>query len=383
MPQVLSYAPKHTGGGITTKDTRHVLVYFISGNPGLIHYYEPFLSTLHSLLEETPSPHRTKPVSFHVYGRDLAGFDDADQEPFGPENPPHDVESQIRYALEGIDTLEVQTDGPRKGSRFDRIIVIGHSVGAYITLEAFHRRLKATAAASATPRSASLASQTKISGDAAETSDAPDSEKKVEPVAAAAIAEEAAETLPVPTAGILLFPTVSHIAESPSGRRLSLLRSAPLLGRHAHRVAKAAADAAPDWALRWALRRVLGFSEHAAAATTRFLRSRDGIFQALHLGVDEMRVIGEEEWGEELWEVAEETEDMAAAVGSARSTEDEASKFVFYFGRGDHWVSDEHRERFIERRNEHAAREGPRHKRGRTRVLIDEENIPHAFCIRE
>ena len=83
----------------------------------------------------------------------------------------------------------------------------------------------------------------------------------------AAIAEEVAETFPVPTAGILLFPTVLHIAESPSGRGLSLLRSAPLLDRHAHCIAKAAADAAPDWALGWALRRVLGFSEHAFSGT--------------------------------------------------------------------------------------------------------------------
>jgi hypothetical protein len=52
------------------------------------------------------------------------------------------------------------------------------------------------------------------------------------------------------------------------------------------------------------------------------------------------------------------------------------TKFFFYFAERDHWVADECRDEFIERRR----RDGPK---GGTRVVVDEAGIPHAFCIRK
>jgi hypothetical protein len=52
------------------------------------------------------------------------------------------------------------------------------------------------------------------------------------------------------------------------------------------------------------------------------------------------------------------------------------TKFFFYFAEKDHWVADECRDEFIERRR----RDGPN---GGTRVVVDEAGIPHAFCIRK
>lgn len=334
MPQVLEYPPADPS---PAPGARHVLVYFVSGNPGLIDYYEPFLSTLHTLLTSSPGhQHSDKDkaaaVSIHIRGQNLAGFDDGDHDgPFTDANPPHGLDYQIRHVLSDLGSVRVAAEGPRRGTAFDDVVVVGHSVGSYIALEVFHRQLQ----------------QSRPPG---------------------------SERLNL-RAAILLFPTVTHIARSPSGRKLDLIRLAPFLDRNAHRIAKALVDLLPASALRWVVARAMGFPPHAADATVRFLHSRDGVWQAMHMGKDEMRTIGEEAWAEELWEIADET------VGSR---ERDVPRFFFYFARRDHWVADECRDEFIRRRREHAQRDGtPGRKKGMTRIVLDEDDIPHAFCIRE
>ncbi|KAH8909212.1 hypothetical protein BR93DRAFT_537068 [Coniochaeta sp. PMI_546] len=323
MPQILSYQPADQS---PAAETRHVLVYFISGNPGLIDYYEPFLSTLHTLLESSPRQNGDRAVSVQIRGRNLAGFDDDDHEkPFTPTNPPHCLEYQIRHILSDLNSASVEVRGPRNGTPFDDVIVIGHSVGSFITLEVFNRHLHG--------------------------------HPELQQVNL--------------RAAILLFPTVTHIAQSPSGRKLDWIRSMPFLDQNAHRVAKAFVDLWPTSVLHWVVRQVMGFPPHAAAVTVRFLRSRDGIWQAIHMGKDEMKTIGEETWADELWEIADEAAEQARVV----------PKFFFYFGKGDHWVAEESRDQFIKRRHEHAQRDGPEHKKGKTRIVLDEDDIPHAFCI--
>ncbi|RKU44049.1 hypothetical protein DL546_005742 [Coniochaeta pulveracea] len=321
MSRVLSYSPKKPS---TAAGTRHVLLYFISGNPGLIDYYSPFLSTLHTLLESSSTSLRQRerpPVVIHIRGRDLAGFADNDHnEPFTPSNPPHTLEYQIRYILSDIAATMVQAEGPRNGTPFDAVVIMGHSVGTFISLEIFNRHLH---------------------GEIAEVN---------------------------LRAGILLFPTVTHLAKSPAGKRLDFIRGTPFLDSNAHRIAKGFVDFVPTTALRYILRRVMGFPEHAAEVTLNFLRSRDGIWQAIHMGKDELKVIGEETWKDELWEIAEETDKEGSEV----------PKFYMYYGQGDHWVANECRDEFIARRNDHAQREG---KRAKTKIVVDEDNIPHAFCL--
>ena len=339
MPQTLSHPPPQASQA-EAPNTRHVLIYFITGNPGLIDYYEPFLSTLRTLLDGPPSTSTTThPTALHIHGRNLAGFDDDDDNDAAtdPHQPPHDLESQIHHVLSALTSHTVPTPGPRHSTPFDNVILIGHSVGAYILLETFHRR----------PPGLNL------------------------------------------TAGILLFPTVTHISLSPAGRRLTLLTStiAPTLLTPALSLARAAASLAPDALLSFLLQGPLGgrHSRAAAGVTARFLRSRGGIRQALHLGADEMRVIGEEVWPEELWEVAGGDDDGGEKVGGVvdLEEEEEVPKFFFYFGEKDQWVAEECRDRFIEKRREHASREGERRRRGRTRIVVDEDGIPHAFCISE
>ena len=300
------------------------LIFFIPGNPGLVTYYTPFLTTLRSLLDEAEArPGSTK--SYHIYAQNLLGFSDTDHaEPFGPRPfaiPPFTLEDQIVHISARV--TEKST------TPFSKVLLIGHSVGAYIAIETLHRYHL-----SLPPSTPNLISP---------------------PTPTSTSAQHSA---------ILLFPTISHIALSPNGRHLSLIATTPFLDRNAHRLARFFLRLLPAVALSLFLRIFLRMPKHAVGVTTAWLKSRDGVWQALHMGKDEMRVIGEEEWVEGLWEHAED--------GSGDG-EGKGDKFVFLFGKGDRWVAEETRDAFIKRREEHAE--------GRTRVVVDQAGIPHAFCL--
>ncbi|KXX77620.1 Lipid droplet-associated hydrolase [Madurella mycetomatis] len=319
---------------------KHCLIFFIPGNPGLIDYYAPFLRTLRQLLDEREAKEGCR-YAFHIYGRNLLGFEDRDHEPaFGTTTAegvriqPYTLEDQIQCLCDQVHQVNYSAlQGSAAGSSgraFDKVILIGHSVGAYIALEIFnrhhHRRLR---------------SDGQLTNDHASS----------DPLATVEL-----------KAGILLFPTVVHIAQSSSGQKLALIRRVQFLDMFAHYIAKGFVNLWPRWILDAIVRRFLGFPEHAALATVRFLASNDGIWQALHMGKDEMETITEEKWSEDLWEI------QGAEAGTGMG-----AKFFFYFAETDHWVADECRDEFIENRRRHA--------KGKTRIVVDEEKIPHAFCI--
>ncbi|ETS76890.1 hypothetical protein PFICI_10764 [Pestalotiopsis fici W106-1] len=308
----LSY-PASAGSNPTS--SRDVLIFFISGNPGLIDYYSPFFESLRTLIDSCPDLGSTR---FHIYGQDLAGFGEDDHKPFDGQNPPHDVEYQIKNSYDALSALRIE-DGPKKSQPYDDILLMGHSVGSYIALQIFHRHLQ-------------------------DASAAPHVHLK---------------------AGVLLFPTIEHIGRSRQGRQLDLLRRTPVIGPSAHAVAQGFLRLWTFGALQWFVGKVLGFPPHAAAVTARFLKSRDGVWQALHMGMDEMKVIGEDKWDEELWEIER-------GIDQQQQQKQLPPKFVFFFGKNDHWVASHLRDAFIERRQKHTER---------TRLMIDEGNLPHAFCI--
>ncbi|KAI0879905.1 uncharacterized protein GGS22DRAFT_103206 [Annulohypoxylon maeteangense] len=314
-PHCLSFPPRQLNDNtVDESQSRNILIFFISGNPGLVDYYEPFLSTLRGLLDETISQQLS---CFQIYGQDLAGFRDDDHEPFTQQRKPHDLEYQIQYSLTALSQLRVES-GSRKGQPYDEVLLIGHSVGAYIALELFHRLL----------RNQELAPQLNL------------------------------------TSGILLFPTIHHISSSPSGQKLDLLRRTPVLGDNAYRIAQTFLHLLPQSTLHWIVSKVMRFPTHAAEITTRWLKSRDGVWQALHMGMDEMKVIGEDCWDDELWEIAHD----------AKAHDKVVPKFFFFFGKHDHWVASHYRDAFIRTREKQI---------DRTRLIVDEGNIPHAFCIND
>lgn len=146
------------------------LIFMITGNPGLIKYYEPFLSNLHSLLS---SESTTPSARFAICGNSLAGFDYSNGE-MG-EKPARLVglQDQITYT-EWL--LFTEVDRHRKAAVAKekplKVILIGHSVGAYILLELIQRHREQVE---------KYKSDFDLIG------------------------------------GILLFPTITHLAQSPQG----------------------------------------------------------------------------------------------------------------------------------------------------------------------
>lgn len=219
-PTKLSFHPESE-----SSKASHHLIYFITGNPGLIGYYNHFLSTLNKLLSENFS--KSSEI-FHIHGQSLAGFED---ETSNPRQTPYSLSEQITYSLSSL-TAQLIPSGPQKGQSYTSIILIGHSVGSYILLEIIQQLKKSPF-------------DTKIK------------------------------------AGILLFPTVTHIAASPSGVKISTLFKIPGFARRASFVAKGLVALAPGSVLQWLVGVVARMPVAAAEVTTRFLRSRMGVWQAL------------------------------------------------------------------------------------------------------
>ena len=218
-----------------------------------------------------------------------------------------------------------------RGGKYDEAILMGHSVGAFIGVEIFHRHLK--------------------HGDRR----APDLKL---------------------THGFLLFPTITHIALSRSGQVFTTLTThVPLLERHAHVFARVLLRLIPSILVLTYLKLVGGFSDGAAQTTLGWLKSRDGVWQTLWLARDEMKMIlGDERWGEEIWEVEQEKGEEREVV----------PRFSMFYGKKDHWVADSVRDEFVERMKMKEKERGTGGGKGTgPRIEIDEGNLPHAFCTRD
>ena len=213
-------------GGRISGDDQHYLIYHIPGNPGLIAYYDPFLSTLHALL----SPSSTLPsANFHICGHSLAGFETTDQ-----LHQLAGLETQIEYV---DDLLYEKVDEVRDRTRqTPKVLLMGHSVGAYILLEIIRRHRR------------------RIEGGA----------KDFDLIG-----------------GILLFPTITHIARSPSGMVASVLLGIPRAAHIASAIVKALTYLIPASILYHLIRVFAWFPEHAARTTAAFIKSPIGVKESL------------------------------------------------------------------------------------------------------
>lgn len=121
--------------------SRHV--FFIPGNPGCIPYYAEFLSCLHRNL--CADIGITRHGDFDVYGTSLEGFvDSADgDEPVAVGSPDGRVtglQGQIEYIEQRLaEYLRRRRQELGTMERPLQIVLIGHSVGAFIGLEVIRR----------------------------------------------------------------------------------------------------------------------------------------------------------------------------------------------------------------------------------------------------
>ncbi|KAM0249308.1 hypothetical protein ACHAP5_002960 [Fusarium lateritium] len=274
------------------------LIYYICGNPGLIEYYTDFLSNLRGLLDQVEAD-----TTYDIYGTNLLGFSDDDHEPFHSGNKPWDLDGQIEGMYDGV---------AAKGEDYDFVVLMGHSVGSFIAVEIFHRHMK-------TP--------------------------------------ERAPRLKL-RHGFLLFPTLTHLARSSNGVQFAWLhRLIPFLDTGTALFARLALGLLSVTSVTWIVQKLLGFTPASANITARWLKSRDGVLQAVHLGLTELEMICEEKWSDDLW--------------ATEGEENGVPRFFLFYAKKDHWVDDGERKGIMEKRGEKA------------RIVVDEGDIPHAFCTRE
>ncbi|KFY47724.1 hypothetical protein V496_10479, partial [Pseudogymnoascus sp. VKM F-4515 (FW-2607)] len=159
--------------------TKHHLLVFLPGNPGYPGYYAPFLSALRAGLLSSPLAED----AVHIRCLTLPGFAPPPTDPQQPPNSPPPTQTSLLSLSETISALLTTIlalripSGPRAGEPHDSLTLLGHSVGAYLALSVLSQ-LPATTRAT--------------------------------------------------TRAILLFPTITDIAQSPSGAVLApLLRYVP------------------------------------------------------------------------------------------------------------------------------------------------------------
>lgn len=145
------------------------LIFMITGNPGLIAFYEPFLSTLRDLLSSSSV---SRCPRFHIYGHSLAGFGQTEG-----ETGEVGLKAQIEHMEESL-FKQVRLRGTNMNNSLLKVILMGHSVGAYILLELISRHQE------------SVETKGKMDFDL--------------------------------IGGILLFPTITHLAQSPQGMMYSV-----------------------------------------------------------------------------------------------------------------------------------------------------------------
>lgn len=292
---------------------RRALVYFVCGNPGIIDAYGDFLECLAEMLRSSG----IRDTAYDIYGRDLPGFSDDDHEPYGEGNPPLDLDGVIEAVYADV-AGQRRRDDP--DAAYDVVTLAGHSVGAYIAVELFSRHGRE--GGSRAPR-LSLGH------------------------------------------GLLLFPTLTHLGRSSNGVSFAAVEGASsAVADRAVWAAGLALSLLPEGAVVWVLSRLWGFTARASGAVARWLKSRDGLLQTLHLGRSEMKTIREDRWDDEVWGSAVAGGDGGGAVGVPR--------FFMFYAKEDHWVADEARDEIVGAMT------------GRARIVVDEQgDLPHAFSTKE
>nr|POE56532.1 lipid droplet-associated hydrolase [Quercus suber] len=303
------------------------LLFFITGNPGLIEYYRDYLSHTYTLLRK-----QQPEIDLHIYGTSLLGFEvtGLGRTSSAGHGGPHILKDQISHLNTKLHRIVTKISSTSTSNAPLRTAIAGHSVGAWLTLELAFQHLFSSSSDCAAPF-------------------------EIE-------------------AGILLFPTIYDLALSPRGRIAAPLLQIPGLILFLHFVATII-TLLPDALLQPLVAKCASMPARSAQVTTAFLRSRGGVYQALHLAKDELAVIRSERessWTERLWTgVDKGTEE---ALISHRK----APRLCFYWGGVDGYVAPATRARVIATRGDDAV-EG--NAQSKAVMFIDEHETNHAFCV--
>jgi len=144
---------------------KHILIYFIPGNPGLVAYYTNYLELLHKEYSEICTSSQDI-AGVHIYSASLAGFETPTtqravesitarlRDRYGP--PPYGLLDEITFVDDAIEdavfdlkswlrgengkSLNIAHENEIRNVELEvEIVLIGHSIGSYILLEVIRR----------------------------------------------------------------------------------------------------------------------------------------------------------------------------------------------------------------------------------------------------
>ncbi|EEH46615.1 bifunctional triacylglycerol lipase/ester hydrolase [Paracoccidioides brasiliensis Pb18] len=367
-----------------------ILLFFIPGNPGLISYYNTYLSLLSSNLSSIASASDTNSNKGSIpqciiHGKSMGGFEileddmsrssvlsstssmsqnrtgegksqsQSQSQSHATDPKLYSLFEQIEFVYRNLkdfvaawhENLQLQLhkkknksdddqNGEKRGEggRNVKVILIGHSVGAYISMEILRRHTET---------------------------------KKTTPIGNAGAMDI--------IGGILLFPTIVDIAKSSAGRKLTKLLYMPYLALLTSLLVKLLVYILPGSVLRSIVAMVMvSPPEDAIDITIAFLKSRQGVEQAIHMSADEMRDITSDKWSDEIWGIASSSTESSTSTSTPTNS---SPDLVLYFAQSDHWVADQTREDIIRARGSmgNGTSNAPR-------MHVCEDGVVHGFCIR-
>jgi pimeloyl-ACP methyl ester carboxylesterase len=317
------------------------IILFIPGNPGLLGYYDDFLSSLSVF-----SPLK----DFLIAGFSLGGFDvsaSAHSEairglqypPDSPNGPIYGLRDQVDLTYRRVDALVSslrQAESRNDGAV--RVILIGHSVGAYIALEVIRRLHEER---SKVVRGSNASSAYIVSG------------------------------------AILLTPTVIDIAKSSYGRIVTpLLTYAPFLDNMTQWAVWGLLKTLPSSTLEGLVGKLTGMRGEKLQTTLRWLSSERGVKQTIFMGGQEMREIGSDTWGEEVWGADGNIEGEVGEEGWR------VPRLVLYFAQKDYWIDNATRDEIVKARGK--MKEQEVEGKSWPRIEIEESGrLVHGWCIEQ
>jgi pimeloyl-ACP methyl ester carboxylesterase len=362
---------------------RLTLVYFITGNPGLIGYYIPFLSLLAKRLE-------TQKTDVVIAGYSLGGFNvdngqdtshrskdsnQAQEKTSNDNDALYDLNGQIELCYKRLDDLvrKLGGDFDKDTTRPIDVILIGHSVGTYIALEVV--RLRAERTLQSKPQGV-LSGHDNVSQSLCASGEEGGQQQTNHPWHV--------------TAGILLTPTIQDMHLSPSGRLATpLLTTMPFLPVVAQVAVGWLSRLMPQSWFRGLVQRATGMKDggHGLETTLRFLRSEKGVRQALYLAGWELREIRADRWGEEVWGLTHQQQWGSDFDGGGGEESRRSPRSYFWFAKQDHWVADVTREEILSKRGGGVGGAEGGGSTNNTRlptILVDEDDgLVHAWCLEQ
>jgi len=336
---------------------KRVLIFFIPGNPGLVEYYRQFLDIIRKRLNDRETHHGTQ---YRISGGSLAGFDvnsGSRQTPATSQGLPLSLDNQVEdvYARLQSTVTRLRAENDIQGDL--PVVVIGHSIGAYMVLETVAKWKK--------------------------------------------LAKQGPTNMEI-TAGLCLFPTIYELNLSPTGRQVGVstvhitalilwtdlnivsqpLTKIPAFALIVHTISKILFYFAPLAIITWLVRLITGMPSAGANVTAQFLQSKYGVWQALHMAKDELAQLTHDKWSDDFWGTSPA---ISAAVGksatetaSTSTSPPSHTQLFFYWGSNDHWIAQDTRDRIIQTR---AKVEGQAGDERKPTMEVDSNGIGHAFCL--